>query len=97
MTVTVEPGLIEAGHAAVANGTADSLSGWVNEALADKAHRDRQLEELRAAVLEYEAEFGEITAEELAARERADREDAIVVRGQRSNRRQGSATAAKSG
>jgi hypothetical protein len=36
---------------------------------------------LRAAIGDYEAEFGEITADEIAAQQRADREDAIVVRG----------------
>ena len=81
LTVTVDPELIDAGNRAVAGGEADSLSGWVSAALAEKVHRDRQLEHLRAAIADYEAEFGEITAEELVASRRADREDAVVVRG----------------
>jgi len=33
LTVTVDPELVEAGNRAVAEGKADSLSGWVNGAL----------------------------------------------------------------
>lgn len=81
LTVTVDPELVEAGNRAVADGVADSLSGWVSTALSEKIRRDRQLEHLGAAIAEYEAEFGEITAEEVTAQRRADREDAVVVRG----------------
>jgi len=91
LTVTVDPELIDAGNRAVAGGEASSLSGWVSAALAEKVHRDRKLEHLRAAIVDYEAEFGEITAEELVAGRRADREDAVVVRG----RRQGTSGRAK--
>ena len=83
LTVTVDPELVEAGNRAVADGDADSLSGWVSTALADKVRRDQKLQNLHAAILEYEAEFGEITAGELAAQQRVDREDAVVVRGRR--------------
>lgn len=81
MTVTVDPELVEAGKRAVATGSAESLSAWVSAALAERALRDEQLAQLRRAVEDYEAEFGEITAEELAVRQRSDREDAVVVRG----------------
>jgi hypothetical protein len=83
--VTVDPELVEAGNRAVATGGAKSLSGWVSMALADKIRRDEKLEHLRAAIADYEAEFGEITAEEIAAQRRADREDAVVVRRRRSS------------
>lgn len=66
LTVTVDPELVEAGNRAVANGVADSLSAWVNNALADKVRRDQQLLQLGAAIAGYEAEFGEITAAEMA-------------------------------
>lgn len=79
--MTVDPELIEAGNRAVASGEADSLSGWVSAALADKLQRDRKLESLQAAIADFEAEFGEITVAEIAAQRRADREDAVVVRG----------------
>jgi hypothetical protein len=85
LTVTVDPELVAAGNRAVASGSAPSLSAWVSAALAEQARRDRKLEELHAAVADYEAEFGEITGEEIAAQRRKDREDAAVVRGRRSS------------
>lgn len=81
LTVTVDPELVEAGNRAVAAGSAESLSAWVSAALADRAQREQQLAQLRRAVEDYEAEFGEITPEELAVRRRSDREDAVVIRG----------------
>lgn len=81
LTVTVDPDLIDAGNKAVAEGRAHSLSGWVNAALVDRAARDRRLEALASAIAAYEAEYGEITDEEMAAVERADRQGAVVVRG----------------
>lgn len=83
LTVTVDPELIEAGQQAVASGTAESVSAWVNAALDDKVRRDRKLAALAAAVADFESEFGEITPEEMAAQARHDRERATVVRGQR--------------
>jgi hypothetical protein len=85
LTVTVDPELVEAGNRAVAEGDADSLSGWVNTALAEKLRRDQQLGHLSAAIADYESEFGEIAAEEIAAQRRADRADAVVVRGRTTN------------
>ena len=79
--MTVDPELVEAGNRAVASGAADSLSAWVSMALTDRARRDLQLTHLSEAIADFETEFGEITAEEMAAQRRADREDAIVVRG----------------
>lgn len=83
LTVTVDPALFEAGQRAVAAGQADSVSGWVSTALEDRILRDRKLAILAAAVADYEDEFGEITVEEIDRQRRADREDALVVRGRR--------------
>jgi hypothetical protein len=83
LTVTVDPDLVDAGNSAVAAGLADSLSGWVNAALAAKAAADRKLRALAGAVADYEAEFGEISDEEIASQLRADHEAATVIRGQR--------------
>jgi len=80
LTVTVDPELVEAANRAVEAGEAESLSGWVSTAMSEKARRDEKLEHLRVAIADYEAEFGEITAGELAAQQRADRADAVVVR-----------------
>ncbi len=81
--MTVDPLVIEAGNEAVAAGLADSLSGWVNAALTERATRDRKLQSLSEAIGDYEAEFGEITNDEISARQRADREASTVVRGGR--------------
>lgn len=81
LTVTVDPELVEAANRAVARGSADSLSAWVNVALTDRARHDEQLARLGASIAEYEAEFGEITTEEIARQRRADQQHAVVVRG----------------
>lgn len=83
LTVTVDPELVEAANRAVANGSADSLSAWVSAALTDRARHDQQRARLGDSIADYEAEFGEITTEEIARQRRADREHAVVVRGTR--------------
>jgi hypothetical protein len=84
LTVTVDPALIRAGQAAVAAGHAESVSAWVNLALAERAAKERRLEAMRDAIAAYEAEAGEISPEELSAQARADRESALVIRGRAS-------------
>jgi hypothetical protein len=81
LTVTVDRALVEAGNEAVASGHAESVSGWVNQALMERAAKDRRLRSLEEAVAAYEAEFGPISDKELAAQARADQRSAIVVRG----------------
>lgn len=81
LTVTVDRSLIEAANAAVAAGRADSLSAWVNRALAEQAEKERRLAILRELIADYEAEHGVITDAELAAQQRADRRLARVIRG----------------
>lgn len=94
VTVTVDPELVEAGNRAVASGAAHSLSAWVNTAMAERARRDEQLARLRDVIADYEAEFGVITAEDIAAQSRADRQQATVVRGRRTSKPAGSAKTA---
>jgi hypothetical protein len=81
LTVTVDPELVEAANRAVAAGEAESLSGWVSAAMSEKVQRNGKLALLCAAIADYETEFGEISTGELAAQRRADRTDAVVVRG----------------
>ena len=83
VTVTIDRQLVQAGNQAVASGIADSLSGWVSLALAERADKERRLRAMADAVAAYEARFGEISAEELAMQERKDRQSAVVVRGKR--------------
>src|SRR5436190_19900577 len=80
LTVTVDPHLVNAGNEEVAAGRVESLSAWVNQALAERAARDRRRRALAGAVAAYEEQFGEITAEEMAAQVRADRLAARVIR-----------------
>ena len=79
--MTVDRELLRAAEKAVAAGSADSISGWVNLALAERAAAEQRLQALAAAVAEHEREFGEITQGELRRQERADRRNALVVRG----------------
>ncbi len=83
LTVTVDANLLEAGNQAVAAGRAESLSGWVNLALAERQAKERRLLAMAEAVAEYEARYGAISAAEIATQQRADQEAAIVVRGPR--------------
>lgn len=81
VTVTLDRALVEAANVAVAAGRADSVSGWVNRALAEQVAKERRLAALASLIAEYEAAHGVITAAELALREREDRRKAIVIRG----------------
>lgn len=87
--MTVDPDLVEAGNEAVAEGRAQTLSAWVNLALAERAAKERRLRALAAAVAAYEGQFGALTSQELIVQERADRDAARVVRGVRPEARQG--------
>ncbi len=81
LTVTVDRALVRAANVAVAAGRAESLSGWVNLALAERALKEQRLQAMAEAVTAYEARFGEISADELLHQERVDRRTAVIVRG----------------
>src|SRR5947209_2112546 len=81
VTVTLDRALLAAADAAVAAGRADSLSAWVNLALAEHVAKERRLAALSDLLADYENEYGVISATELAHREREDRRRAVVVRG----------------
>ena len=89
LTVTIDPELLEAGQAAVSAGRAESLSAWVNRALAERVEKERRHSAMAEAIADYEAEFGEITDAEIVEHARADRSSAVVVRG-KAERSQGS-------
>ena len=80
LSATVEAELLEAGREAVANGRADSLSGWVNDALRRQAEHDRRMGALDEFLESYEGEHGVITEDEMVAAARRARSRAIVVR-----------------
>ena len=81
LSATVDADLIAASQAAVAAGEAESVSAWVNDALRVKIEHDRRLRGIDDFIATYEAEYGEITNDEMDAAYRAARARAIVVRG----------------
>ncbi|HUP69567.1 MAG TPA: hypothetical protein VM142_07090 [Acidimicrobiales bacterium] len=81
LSATVEEELLAAGRTAVAEGRADSLSGWVNDALRRQADHDRRMRALDEFLGAYEADHGEITPEEMQAATRRARSRADIVRG----------------
>ncbi len=85
LSVTVDEDLIQAGQAAVAAGEAESISAWVNDALRQKADHERKLRGLDEFIKAYEAEYGEITDEEMEAAYRSMKARAIVIRGGQSH------------
>jgi hypothetical protein len=80
LSVTVDADLIAASQAAVRAGEAESVSAWVNDALRLKMEHDRRLRGVDDFVAAFEAEYGEITDEEMDAAYRASKARAIVVR-----------------
>lgn len=90
LSATVEADLLSAAKRAVAEGRAESLSAWVNEALKRQAQHDERMKALGGFIREYEAEHGAITDEEMRAARRGFRARAIAVRpGARGARRGG--------
>ncbi len=81
LSASVDSELVEAGHIAVAEGRAETLSAWVNEALRLKADHDRRMRALDEFLMAYEAEHGEISDDEMTEAARRARARATVVRG----------------
>src|SRR5215472_690034 len=81
LSVTVDTDLIDATKAAVVAGAAESISAWVNDALRLKLEHERRLRGIDDFIAAYEAEYGEITDEEMEAAYRSMKGRAIVVRG----------------
>lgn len=90
ITVSVDQALAEAGAAAVAAGVAESVSAWVNGAIAERVAREQRLAALAEAVAAHEAEHGVISDDELVAQVRADRDAAAAMRA-RPKRKRGAA------
>lgn len=83
LSATVEAEVLSAGRRAVAEGRAESLSAWVNDALRRQTEHERRLKALDKFIREYEAEHGVITDEEIREVTRATRARAIRVRPRR--------------
>ncbi|MDQ3423624.1 MAG: hypothetical protein M3510_09630 [Actinomycetota bacterium] len=81
LSATVAADMLAAGRAEVAQGRAESLSAWVNDALRRQVEHDRRMKALDDFLDRYEADHGEITEEEIREATRRTRERALVVRG----------------
>ena len=82
LSASVDADLVAAAQEAVAQGRAESVSAWVNEALRLKAAQDQRLRALDEFVATFEAEHGEITEVEMSEAARRARGRAVVVRGE---------------
>jgi Arc/MetJ-type ribon-helix-helix transcriptional regulator len=93
LSASVDADLVAVAQDAVAQGNAESVSAWVNDALRLKADRDRRLAALDDFIASYEAEHGEISEQEMAEATRRARGRAVVVRGPRGRGSRGSGAA----
>ena len=82
LSASVDADLVAVAQEAVAQGQADSVSAWVNEALRLKVAHDQRLRALDEFVAAFEAEHGEITKAEMSEAARGARGRAVVVRGE---------------
>ena len=82
LSASVDADLLAAAQEAVAQGRAESVSAWVNEALRLKAAHDQRLRALEEFVTAFEVKHGEITEAEMREAARRARGRAVVVRGE---------------
>jgi Arc/MetJ-type ribon-helix-helix transcriptional regulator len=82
LSASVDADLVAVAQEAVAEGRADSVSAWVNEALRLKVTHDQRLRALDEFVAGFETEHGEITEAEMSEAARRARGRAVVVRGE---------------
>lgn len=81
LSASVDAELIRAAERAVADGRAENVSAWVNEAMRRHLEHSERMRALGEFISAWEAEHGEITPEEMDAAARAARRRAIDVRG----------------
>ena len=70
-------------ESAAKRGEVANVSAWVNDAMRLKVEHDRGLAELAEVIADFEAEYGEITREEIAKAARTAHSRAVRVRGTR--------------
>jgi Arc/MetJ-type ribon-helix-helix transcriptional regulator len=86
LSASVDAELVAMAQEAVAQGQAESVSAWINDALRLKVRHDQRLRALDEFLAGYEAEYGEITEEEMREAARRARGRAVVVRGKPQDR-----------
>ena len=87
ITISVDPDLIAAGAAAVADGSAESMSAWVNEAMAEKAAKESRLAALGRFIAEFETIHGDLSEDEMVEQRRDDEAALEVSRSRIAKRR----------
>ena len=75
--------LLATAESAAKHGEVANVSAWVNDAMRLKVEHDRGLAELAGVIAEFEAEYGEITNDEIQKAVRRARSRAVNVRGTR--------------
>jgi hypothetical protein len=80
LSASVDSDLLAAAEAATRSGRATTLSAWVNDALRLKVELDQRLRAMETFIAAYEAEHGEITAEEMENATRRASSRAVPVR-----------------
>jgi Arc/MetJ-type ribon-helix-helix transcriptional regulator len=90
VTVSLDADLVEYAKSAVREGRAESVSGWVNQAMRRYLEEEKAFRAAEEAIAAYEAEFGAITDEDIAEAERWMEERAIVVNPPEAKRRRSS-------
>ena len=80
LSESVDAELVAVAQEAVAQGQAESMSAWVNDALRLKADHERRLRALDDFLAAYEAEHGEITEQDMRDAARRARGRAVVIR-----------------
>ena len=79
LSASVDAELVAAAERAVADGRADTVSSWVNDALRLKVEHDGKLEALAAFIAAYEEQHGAIGAEEMRQASRRARRRAHLT------------------
>ena len=87
LSASVDSALLAAAQRAVAEGSAENVSAWVNAAMRRQVDHERRLRSLAEFVATYESKHGTITEDEIAAAARRARARAVVVRGAMPKRR----------
>jgi predicted Zn-dependent peptidase len=84
ISASVDADVFAKAELAVANGFASSVSAWVNNAMVNQIAHEQRMAALDRYLEAYEAEFGEITPDDIVAATRRTRANSIVVRGSKS-------------
>ena len=87
LSASVDADLLAAAERAVAEGSAENVSAWVNAAMRRQVEHDRRMRALADFVAAYESRHGIITNEEIAGATRRARSRAVVVRAPAPKRR----------